>query len=79
MPKINMKSVLLIGAGVLAVLLATGVSIVSILPLVFLIACPVMMMFMHGGHGAAHGNGHSNEHGNGHGSSGQSSSNLPDR
>lgn len=74
MPKINMKSALLVGAGVLIVLLAAGVSIVRILPLVFLIACPVMMIFMHGGH-----RGHGGAHGSEHGSPGKSSSNLLDR
>jgi len=67
MTKINMKSALLVGAIVLIVLAATGVSIASVFPIVFLIACPLMMLFMHGGHGK------------GHGSHDQSSSNLQDR
>ncbi len=47
----------LVGIPIVLVVLGTaGVSIASVLPLAFLVACPLMMMGMHGGHGA-HGKG----------------------
>jgi len=41
-----------VGVPIVLVALGTaGVSVASILPLLFLVACPLMMMGMHGGHG----------------------------
>jgi Na+/glutamate symporter len=50
----NMKWAL-VGIPIALVLFGTvGVSLSSVLPLAFLIACPLMMMGMHGGHGKGH-------------------------
>lgn len=69
----NLKWVL-VGIPVALVVLGTaGVSIASILPLAFLVACPLMMLGMHGGHGG-HGG-----HGNGHSAPDKTSSNLHDQ
>jgi hypothetical protein len=48
----NMKWVL-VGVPIALVALGTaGVSLASALPLLFVVACPLMMMGMHGGHGS---------------------------
>ena len=53
---------LLVAAGALVVgLLAAGTSVQSLLPFLLLLACPLMMVFMmggHGGHGGAQGHDH---------------------
>jgi hypothetical protein len=43
----------LVGVPIVLVALGIGgVSLASVLPLAFLVACPLMMMGMHGGHGS---------------------------
>jgi len=62
---------LLVAAGALVVgLLAAGTPVRSVLPVVLLLACPLMMVFMMrgmGGHGSGHGCGHGSDHGSDHG------------
>jgi hypothetical protein len=55
---------LLVAAGALVVgLLAAGTPVRSLLPLVLLLACPLMMVFMMRGMGGGHGSDHSGSHG----------------
>jgi hypothetical protein len=57
---------LVVAAGIAAVLIAAGVSLAAFLPFVFLLACPLMMVFMMRGMGGMHGGedhtGHGCEH-----------------
>ena len=58
----QMLKPLLIGAGILAVLAVAGVPVLSFAPLLILLLCPLMMIFMmrgmdHGGAGQ-HDHGH---------------------
>ena len=53
----HMKYMLLGAAAVLGVALVAGMPLQSALPLAIFLACPLMMVFMMGGHG-----GHETEH-----------------
>jgi hypothetical protein len=68
----NMKWVLVGGPIALVVLGTAGVPIATLLPLAFILACPLMMMGMHGGHGGHGGHGTAQE------APDKSSSNLHD-
>jgi hypothetical protein len=51
--KMTNKKWALVGVPIVLVAFGTGgVSLASVLPLAFLVACPLMMMGMHGGHGS---------------------------
>lgn len=56
-PLSHVKYILLGGAGLVAVALLFGVPLQSALFLGVLLACPLMMMFMMGGHGEGHDHG----------------------
>ncbi len=56
-PLSHMKYMLLGGAGLAAVALLFGVPLQSALLLGVLLACPLMMVFMLGGHGGGHDHG----------------------
>ncbi len=58
-PLSHMKYMVLGGAGVMVVALLFGVPLQSALFFGILLACPLMMIFMMGGHSAGHGHGQS--------------------
>lgn len=69
--KMTNKKWALIGIPVMLVALGTsGASIASVLPLALLLACPLMMLGMRGGHGS---------HGKGHGAPEETSPQIPNR
>lgn len=53
-PLTHMKYMLLGGAGLAAIALVLGVPLQDALFIGILLACPLMMVFMMGGHGEAH-------------------------
>ena len=65
----SMFKFVLVGAGVFVALAALGVNVATLLPLLVILACPLMMIFMMRGmdHGGGHGDDHEHAH---HGSSG---------
>lgn len=56
-PLSHMKYMILGGAGLFAVALLVGVPLQSALIVGILLACPLMMVFMMGGHGGGHDHG----------------------
>lgn len=56
-PLSHMKYMLLGGGGLAAIALALGLPLQNALFLAILLACPLMMMFMMGGHGEVHDHG----------------------
>src|SRR5215207_6461869 len=54
----HLKYMLFAGAGLFAVLLATGSSLGNALLLALVLACPLMMFFMMSGDHSGHGSGH---------------------
>ena len=56
----QMHKPMLIGAAILLVLALLGVPVGGYLPFLFLLACPLMMVFMMRGMGMDHGNGDEN-------------------
>ena len=59
----HLKHMLVGGAGLFGVLLLAGVSLQTALTFAVALACPLMMVFMMGGHG---GHGDHGDHGGGH-------------
>ncbi len=60
-PFSHMKYVLFGGAGLVVVALFFGAPLQTALFLGILLACPLMMFFMMGGHGVGHDHGHTGE------------------
>jgi hypothetical protein len=55
---------MLIGVGILFVLSLAGLPVLTYVPLLIILACPLMMIFMMGGmnHGSDHGEQHDQSH-----------------
>ena len=60
----SMFKFVLVGAGVFVALAALGVNVATLLPLLIILACPLMMIFMMRGmdHGGGHGDDHEHAH-----------------